>query len=269
MVNKMSENVFKTKSYTDYVSKRLSGPLRRGDKLRLAVALRVEPSFVSRVLKGVAHFSLEHAVVINEFLGHSPDESQYFLLLLQYERAGTKKLRDVFKAQMDAILEKRAEVSERIGVRQKIPLEIQTTYFSSWIYAAVLSVTMVRTYRTPVRIAERLQVDLKLVHQVVAFLKTEGFLEERSGELIPTQQRIHLKRGEPLLLQHHTQWRLRAMEAFLRKDGLHYSAVFSMSASDRDWFKDRCLELLTELEARLKNSPDEEIVGINLDVFSV
>jgi len=50
-------------------------------------------AFVSQILNEVSIFSLEQAEGLNSLLGHSADESDFFLLLVQCGRAGTHALR--------------------------------------------------------------------------------------------------------------------------------------------------------------------------------
>ncbi len=77
--------IFDYKDYRKYVEMKL--PItgaKRGVRTRLAMALSCQTAFISRVLHEEAHFSLEHAVVINRFLIHTDEESNFFILMIQY-----------------------------------------------------------------------------------------------------------------------------------------------------------------------------------------
>jgi len=65
---------------------------RKGIRGALARTLRCQPTYVSQVLYGRAHFSLEQAELVSDFFGHTSDERHYLILLLQKDRAGTKRL---------------------------------------------------------------------------------------------------------------------------------------------------------------------------------
>src|ERR1700727_1723751 len=100
--------VFDFSEYKQYLADSLGGPRSRTG-LRLAVArtLACQPTFVSQVLNGQAHFSLEQAEKISRFLQHTPEEREYFFLLLQRDRAGTRELEKYFLEKIEGIKAKR------------------------------------------------------------------------------------------------------------------------------------------------------------------
>src|SRR5258708_4308976 len=94
--------------YKTYVNERLDAdPERRGSLSGLAGATRSKTAYVPSVLRGSAHFTPEQGESINEHLGHSEAEADYFLLLLQLQRAGTESLRKRLRKQMQRIQESR------------------------------------------------------------------------------------------------------------------------------------------------------------------
>ena len=87
--------------YTDYkafleswIASRPQGG--RGIKSKMAQAMRCQLAYLSQVLNGPAHLSLEQAEALNGILDHSHEEGDFFLLLLQRARAGTPGLRKHF-----------------------------------------------------------------------------------------------------------------------------------------------------------------------------
>ena len=76
-------NLYGADNYIEYLKAALTNDGKRGGaKQALAKYLRCQSSFVSQVLTGRSHFSLEHAVAISDFLKHSDDEREFFLLLV-------------------------------------------------------------------------------------------------------------------------------------------------------------------------------------------
>src|SRR5258708_872882 len=67
----------------------------RGQIEKIARALNVHQSFVSQVLHTTRHFSEEQAYTICQYLKLSDSESEYFIALLQRERASTEGLRKI------------------------------------------------------------------------------------------------------------------------------------------------------------------------------
>src|SRR4051794_16485735 len=75
----------------------------RGEVSRIAQAAGVHPSLLSQVLTGDKNLSLEQAQIIAEYLDLTHQETEYFLLMVQHQRAGTAKLRTYFAAKMDQV----------------------------------------------------------------------------------------------------------------------------------------------------------------------
>src|SRR4051812_35972113 len=98
----MTAQVFDFKDYKRYLNKRLSGRAGVGriSRSKFSQKLRLHPSYMTRILNGDTHLSLEQADFANEALSHSDDESRYFLLLVELARAGTPGLRSRFDRQL-------------------------------------------------------------------------------------------------------------------------------------------------------------------------
>ena len=62
----------------------------RGVRRRLAEAIRCQVAYVSHVLSGNYHFSAEQTEAASGFFGFSKDESEYVVLLVAHNRAGTE-----------------------------------------------------------------------------------------------------------------------------------------------------------------------------------
>ena len=62
----MDKNVFEFKSYKAYLEFRVGGYReRRGLKTRVATAMGCQPTFVTQILNGTVHMSLEQAHRLN------------------------------------------------------------------------------------------------------------------------------------------------------------------------------------------------------------
>jgi uncharacterized protein (TIGR02147 family) len=268
----MERSVFEFRDYKQYLASALSpGGASYGQRSKLARALRCQPAFVSRVLNGEAHFSLEHGVPINQFLGHAEEESDFFLLLLLLGRAGTAELARYFRDQIERIVARRALISERIGVRELLAAEDQMTYYSAWYYAAIHILLFVPGYDSVAKISERLRLSPNTAQPALEFLVRIGLATREGKQYGPGKARIHLSGDSPLVAKHHTNWRMRAIDSLDEKDeaDLHYSGPICISRKDALRIRQRFLDLLQELEPVIQGSPEEELYCLALDVFRV
>jgi len=244
----------------------------RGARARLSRAIGCQTAYTAQVLRGAAHFSLEQAEAINIFLGHTEEQSNFFLLLVQSGRAGTPQLRSRFKKQLDAILEGRTLLKNRLGVKEILPERDQVTYYSSWMYGAVHALISIPGYQTPSKISERLGISLATASEALEFLLASGLAERKNNkDIVLGKSRIHLGADSPLIAKHHINWRLQAMRAIDEnpKEGLHYSSVISVSKKDAALIKEKFIATINAVKPIIKDSKEEELCSLSLDFFTV
>ncbi|MGK5084474.1 DUF4423 domain-containing protein [Bdellovibrionota bacterium FG-1] len=264
--------LFDFNHYRDYLIAQMNQEtLQKGGRARLARHLQCQTSFVSQVLSGKSQLSLEHALKTSEFFRHTAEESQFFMLLVQKDKAGSKELERFFQAQADAILQKRQLVKERIGVKNELGLDDQVTYYSAWWYGAIHILSALPGTQTSEAIIERLGLAPELVEKGLRFLIQRGLVKEKGGKLSIGTGRIHLGTSSPLLPRHHSNWRVKALSAIESPKGqpLHYSALFGISRVDAERIRSMMLQLLQDIEPIVEKSPEQAPFAVLMDFFEV
>ncbi len=268
--SKNSHSVFDYTDYRKYLEIRLpvSGP-KRGMRSRMAKALRCQTAFISRVLHGDAQFSLEHALAVNPFLGHSESEGDYFVLLVHYSRAGTSQLEHYYLKQMEEIHRRRQIIAERIQVKKNLSYEDQAVYYSAWYFAATHILLLIPGYQSPQAISDHLGIPLGRVSDVLEFLSSVGLAVYQDGIYQPGKARIHLDRSSPFFSKHHTHWRLQAIRALDQEDkeSLFFSGPICLSENDAKKIRAKLMYLLEESEHIIGPSPNEAMFCMSLDFF--
>ncbi len=266
------ESLLSHTDYKAYVNQRLdSDPRGRGSRAALAKAIHCQSAYVSSVLRGSAHFTPEQGEAINEHFGHSEAESDYFLLLLQCQRAGTEALRVRLRRQMQRVQESRFDLKRRLSVSQALSKEDQATYYSEWYYAAIHALSSVPGFGSVSVIATRLKLEPSRVAEAVEFLVGVGLMAKGKGGLKIGQARIHLGSESPLISKHHQNWRLQAMQRFSRRtaEDLHYSSVITLSGKDAVLVKEKIVALIRDLKEVVRDSKEEKLQCFSLDFFEV
>jgi uncharacterized protein (TIGR02147 family) len=263
-------DVFSFENYKKFLTKALpkSGE-HRGQRASLARRLGCQPSFISVVLNGSSHFSMEHAVVIADHLSMNGEETSYFLLLVQMERAGSELYLKHLQREMKRIRSSREKIKERLKARTELNEEARATYYSSWLYAAIHVMTSVPSLQTVEALSSHLQLSPALVKGYLETLEIMGLVVHIGGKYLITSRRIHLGTDSPLLAKHHVNWRLRAMQAL---DGrgeslLHYSSVISLSTRDALSIREILMKALEQQETILKLSKEEAVYSLSMDFF--
>lgn len=256
--------------YRAYLESRLATTgKQRGLRARMAKDLRCQSAYISRVLAGESHFSLEHAIQISRFLGHGDLEREYFLLLVEEARAGSQELAEFFREKREEVRARRLVIAERIKVKKELSREDQVTYYSSWLYAAIHVMLTVPAFQTVEEIARYLQLPVSKVSTILEFLEQAGLASRQGARYQTGETRIHLGKDSPMISRHHANWRLRAMQAMDQPspDSLFFSGPISIAEHDVGNVRAKLLKLLEEIEPYFRQGKEECVVCLDLDFF--
>lgn len=266
------KSVFDFSDYRAYLEAKTGAEgTRKGVKAAMAKVLNCQPTYVSQIVHGRAHLSLEQAQVLNKFFSHSKDEAFFFLLLVQKDRAGTKELTEHFQEQIDESLRRRLVLTKRLGPKEVLSEIHQATYYSSWLYAAVHIALTIPELRTREALSQYLSVPLRKITETLDFLVSTGLVQETSSGFSVAQAQIRLGNDSKNILKHHTNWRLQAAESldWEQISDLHYSGVVSLSREDIIKVKNIFLDSIKSAQAVIKDSPEQELCAIAIDLFNL
>ena len=109
----------------------------RGEYRRMAGLLGVSTTMISQVVNGEKHFSLENANELCEtFLALNERESDFFLLLVEHDRAGSHGYRRRLEKRISKARTEALKLDERVRNDRNLS-ELETgTYYSDWTYTA-------------------------------------------------------------------------------------------------------------------------------------
>ena len=269
----MEASIFEFSDYKAYLTAWLESQPAGGYGLKgkFAKAMGCQTAFVSQVLKGQGHFSLEQSDSLNPLLGHSAEESDFFLLLVQFTRAGTESLRQRLRHQMEAAAAKRVNLKDRLAATRELTKEDYATYFGSWTYSAAHMQLMVPPYQTKTSVAKALGLPLAKVATILEFLVDRGLAKQGGDHYSVGPMHLHLGKDSAIIAKHHMNWRLQAMQAIENEgpEDLHYSAVVVISKEDVKKLKALCADFLENTRQLITPSEEEELVGLCLDMFHV
>ena len=272
------EPLFKYRDYKRYLLDLLETRKgsSRGTRSALAKAAQCQLAYVSQVFNGHAHFTLEQADRINGFCGHAGIEEEFFLLLVQYGRAGTASLRERFLRSMKTLAaerERRLMLRAGAPVDEKLPDRQQSLYFQQWDFAAVHALTTVPGFGSPERIAERLRIPLSRVSEILDFLYAHGLIERGPGGISANYARLHLEPGSPAYVAHTSNWRLHALKSLNRKipdcGDRHYSSVMTLSRADAQRFREKVNDFILETKRIPPETEPEELYCLLVDFFEI
>ncbi len=266
-------SVFDFTDYRRYLHRYIDSRPKKGRGVRsaLAQAAGCQVAYLTRVFSDQAELSLEQADAIAQYLGFSQEEANYFLLMIQYARAGTPRLRGHFANQLEEVQKKRLILKERFKVKETLTLEAQTKYYSSWIYTAIHMCITVPGLQTRDAIARYLKLSPLKVGRALEFLESVGLARTESGRTLIGNARVHLGADSELISKHHTNWRIQAIASYDREGerDLHYTSIVSLSRADQHKLKALLVKTIEEFNATVAPSPEEEVHCLAMDFFGV
>lgn len=265
-------SVFDFKSYKDFLEALTSQ--ERGMLTRLAEAAPCQKSYLSTCIKGKTHLTLDHAFGISEFLNFSDSEREYFFLLIEKDKAGGVGLRRHLEGKMKQL----SREAYRLKNQQKNSVIVTGTdspeiafYYGTYLGTAIHMLTSVSEYQTVSSISKRLGIAPEVCQGVLHQLESQQLVKKQGTHYMWNSANIHLADNSPWILNHHQNWRLRAIDNVQKRDeeATHYSSIQSMSKEDFEKLKKKIVQFIKEFNLVADPSNPEEAFCLNLDFFKI
>jgi uncharacterized protein (TIGR02147 family) len=242
---------------------------RRGEVNRIANHIAVHPTLVSQVLNGQRDFSVEQIHKLSSYLGLPPLETDFFILLLQYERAGTANLKEYYKTKLEELKKTSTKIVNRLAEHRTLSDYDRSIFYSSWLYMAVWLSTSIRDGQTMDEISQRLSISRAQASRILTFLKEIQLCAEEDGIYRMLFQHLHLEYGSPFLARHHTHWRVKSLQRIedISEEELMFTSPFSVSKKDLEKIREELIKVIKSTSSIIKGSAAEEIACMNLELF--
>lgn len=268
----VKKNVFDFTSYKAYLEHALGGSkVRTGARKRAAEWIGCHTAYLSIVLNGDANLSLEQAFRLNDFFGHDQEEREFFLLLVQMERAGSKDLEDYFFQKIQQHLLSRQTIRGRLQYEEGISAADQAIYYSKWYYSCIHVMLSIPGLQSKIALSEHLRIPVSVISEVLNFLESRGLAVLKEGLYQIGPRHLHLSHTSPHIGKHHSNWRNRAMASLdlPSKNDLHYSVVVTLSEGDVIKVREQIMELIRANMNVIKDSKEECTFAFTLDYFQI
>ncbi len=267
------ESLFTFRNYKAFLmaAESTKAYFHKGFRTRIAEAAQCNTSFVTHVISGPAHFSLEQAQGIVDLLQLAADEAHFFMLLVQHDRAGTEKLRDYFAHQLEALVNEKLSLKHRFEVQESLTPEEKSRYYSSWEYGAVHMLVTIPDLATAPKIAKRLDLSFSRVQLVLEHLEKMRLIDRRGKAYVITNKRLHLTQDSPLIALHHSHWRLKCLSHLsqTQESDFHYSSAITISREDSLRFRELIKGFLTDLTPKIGASKEECLYSFCVDFYEI
>lgn len=262
-------DVYKYTNYRNLLEDWMNNQSLRGARTHLAKAASCSPSWMTRVLTGSVQLTPDQAMGIATYINLSDDEADYFLLLVDLERAGSSILKKRIQKKLDTLIKNSGRVGVSVKADSLVKNENSIQYYSSWVYAAVHVSCMIKPQRVD-DVCSILKLSDKVVSRTLKELKNMGLLYFENSRWIATATNIHLPQHENAKIPH-SIWRQRTIQFFHEghDEGLHYSAIHCLSRKDLEKIQRLLKESVLNCREIIKDSPSETLAVFCLDWYQL
>ena len=242
-----------------------------GQLTRLAEHLNTSAVLVSYVFNGSRDFSPEQALEVAEYFELSTLETDYFCLLIQYERAGTLKLKTKLKQQLDETRTKALNLKSRVKQDLELTEDAKARFYSNWYYSGIRLTSSIEGLNSIDAISSYLQLPKPRVKDVLEFLCQYGLCIEKDGDYFMGPKRTHLDADSPLITRHHANWRLKGLENMqeVTPDELFYTAPMALSQEVMVMIRKDLAEFIDQMVKKVGDSKSEHVACLNIDFFKL
>ncbi len=242
----------------------------RGQLTKLAVHLRVSTTLISQVLKSDKHFSLETAAEITEYIGLNDNESEYFLLLIEHQKAGGFKLKKILEKKLEREQQQGSQLQNRLQKDRQLTDEEKMQFYSSWMYSAVRILSALPEMTDAQSISERLQLPITIVNNIVNFLLEKNLCIIKNNKLTYGAYRTHVGKDSPFVVKHHQNWRIKGFQSMeLRRDeDLFFTQPMALSLEAAEKIRLMLPGIIEQIHAISGPSESEVVRCFNIDWFA-
>lgn len=265
-------NIFEFREYKPFLMHWLQIQPNRGRGLpgKLAEHCRLSPAMLSQILNGEKHLSLEAANDVGGFIGLSDDQLDYFLLLVNFARAGSQSLKARYKQQVLFEQKRNNEILKKMKPDAVLDDASKAIFYSNWIYSGVRNMTACPDFKNVDQIAAHLRLSRASVQRTIDFLLASGLCVLKNGELHVGPQVTHLDNQTSLVGKHHQNWRLQSMNKMLdpNQENLFFTSPMSLSVEAADLIRQKIPTFIEQVRKLVGPSSSEVVRCLNIDWFA-
>jgi uncharacterized protein (TIGR02147 family) len=267
------DSIFSFQKTQDYLRSYISALPRKGwgEVKRWGDHLAVQGSFISQVLSGAKVLNTDQGVRLAELLGLRGVEVDYFIAMIEKEKAGHHLSEKYFENKMNSLKKEARQIAKRLVTDTELTDEQKGRFYSSWIFAGIKNFCSLPNGKTLTEITEKFQLSSSEAIEILQFLCESGLCRKDGTVYVVGHLKTHLDRKSPYIQRHWTNWHLKAIQQFDRvsEDELIYSAPFTISAKDFEIAREELVQFIQRLSKRVSATSPEDVAIVNLNLMKL
>ncbi len=238
---------------------------------KLAEQSDIPKSYMSKVLNGGAHFSADQLYVICRELKLHIKYTEFFMLLLEYQRSEIKERKTLLFEKIKIIRNNNLQTENHIKLKpvQDNMFELLEYYLEPRVQILHIALTLPEFARDTRQLAQRLKFPPELIRAALDILIRNNLITLKGHQAEVLQDSLHLSDNSPLFNAWRTQLRQLSMARFSdlpRESGKSFSAVFTCNEEAKLEIHKKFLHFISQAKILSDNTPREKLCQINFDL---
>jgi uncharacterized protein (TIGR02147 family) len=270
----MENKILMLSDYTDYkayIRDKIAAFPKNGHGVarKLAEYLNVNSVVISQVLSGEKDFTPEQALKVADFLFMKELEKDYFVLMIQRERAGTQDLKNYYQSKMNLLKKEFYSIKESHIPARELDETEKAQFYSNWYYSGIRLIVNLPEKNNVEAISNHFKIDEIQVRKVLEFLIRTGLVVDKDGQFESGSRFTLITKDSPFVNNHRRNWRLKALENLTspQVDSVHMSATYSISKDSYEFVHREILAFIEKISKDISQGKAEELACLNLDWF--
>lgn len=270
MGKQINDAIFNLSDFRDYVHSWVKAQ-GRGEYRKIAKVLGVHTTLVSQIFNSKKCLTEEQASKLCDHMNLNTLETDYFLKLVQLERAGTESLKALFRRHLKQLQLQSNDVKTRVPAVGDLSEQDRAIFYSSWQYSLVRLLTSIPEFRTKESIAAHLGLSISRTQEILNFLTSRRLCKEIKGQYHRTEKNTHVEADSSMSLRHHHNWRMKSMtlQERMTRDDLAFTSPLSISVKDAAKVRKILLNTISEIARIVEVSDSEEVIYLGIDWIKV
>lgn len=239
----------------------------RGELQKISKHLNIHSTMVSHIVRGDKHLSLEHGCSLAEYLGLNDLETNYFLTLIQFDRAGSHLLRKRIQKNLEELKNKSQQIKNRLPSSAELKEEDKAIFYSHWLYSALRLTTTIPEHDDRRKLLESFNFPANVVNEMLDFLLAKGLCVEENEQIKIGPSKTHLSKESPLVWKHHQNWRIKAFDRHqkLEDEELFFTSPLTISKKDMAVVREKIVQLIEQVSSVVDETEPERLACLNID----
>ncbi len=238
----------------------------------LALELRIQKSYLSKVMKGAAFLNKDQAYLLAQQMKLNKEERDYLFLLIDYERVANKTFKNELKKEIKQIQLKNTQSDQYLDkdINDFSSSQMQLYYLLPEVQLIHLAFAIPKYQKAPEQLKKDLKLNSEIFQESVRILSELELIKIEKQQVILLKSNIHLKNDSPFFHQWQTQLKLKGIEwskSLEVKDKYNFVASFTASDEDKENIRLEFLKFLNKVEKIVKRSDSKKLYQLNFDLF--